>query len=119
MAFMDIQPITPGHLLVIPKAHAPRLLDVDPQDMARMMTVAQQLAQALRSSTVPAEGINLWLADGEVALQSVFHTHLHVIPRNTDDGFFIGGDFHDPGRPVLDGQADDIRRALAPSPELP
>ncbi|WP_420174905.1 HIT family protein [Luteococcus sp. OSA5] len=111
-AFMDIEPITPGHLLVIPKQHAPHLVDLDPDDAARMMTVAQRLAQALRDSTMPTEGINLFLADGEVALQTVFHAHLHVIPRTPDDGIVLGGDFQRPDRAVLDEQADLVRAQL-------
>lgn len=71
VAFLDIQPATPGHLLVIPRAHAPYLVDVDPDDAERIMTVAQRVAQALRDSTIPSEGVNLFLADGEVAFQEV------------------------------------------------
>lgn len=83
---MDIAPATRGHLLVAPKVHAPNLVDLDPDDGARMFQVAQQLAQALRDSSIPAEGINLFLADGEVALQEIFHAHLHVLPRTRGTG---------------------------------
>jgi histidine triad (HIT) family protein len=112
MAFMDIRPATPGHLLVIPKEHAPHLADLDPDDGARMFTLAQRLAAALRAATIPADGINLFLADGEVALQEVFHAHLHVIPRTLDDGVVLKADFGAPSREVLDQQAADLRTAL-------
>lgn len=112
IAFMDIAPATPGHLLVVPKVHAPYLVDLDAEDGARMFQVAQELAQALRDSSIPAEGINLFLADGEVALQEVFHAHLHVLPRTRGDGFTLKADFRNPERALLDAQAADIRAVL-------
>jgi histidine triad (HIT) family protein len=112
LAFMDIAPATRGHLLVVPKAHASYLVDLDPQDGARMFVVAQRLAQALRDSSLLAEGINLFLADGEVAFQEVFHVHLHVLPRTRGDGFALQADFGNPDRDVLNAQAADIRHVL-------
>lgn len=112
VAFMDINPATPGHVLVIPRAHAPYLADLAVGDAERMMSVAQRLAQALRDSTVPTEGINLFLADGEVAMQEVFHAHLHVLPRTAGDGFGLTGGFTTPARDVLDAQAAAVRAAL-------
>lgn len=87
LAFLDIAPATPGHLLVVPRAHATGLADVDPEDASQLMVVAQHLAGALRRSPVPTDGINLLLADGELAGQEVFHVHLHVVPRTGGDGF--------------------------------
>src|SRR5215203_880027 len=78
LAFMDIRPVTPGHLLIIPKRHSPFLADLDEAIGARMFMVAMRLAKALRASALRCEGINLFLADGEAAFQEVFHTHLHV-----------------------------------------
>ncbi|HOF64073.1 MAG TPA: HIT family protein [Dermatophilaceae bacterium] len=112
VAFMDLHPVTPGHLLVIPRTHAPTLGDLDPADASRMMTVAQELAEALRASTVPTDGINLLLADGAVAGQEVFHCHLHVIPRTPHDGLVIDAPFASPTRDELDAHADAIRSAL-------
>jgi histidine triad (HIT) family protein len=109
---MDMAPATPGHLLVVPKIHAPHLVDLDPEDGARMFQVAQQLAQALRESSIPADGINLFLADGEVALQEVFHAHLHVLPRTSGDGVTVNANFSIPQRDLLDAQAADIRFIL-------
>ena len=113
LAFMDIAPATSGHLLVVPKKHAPHLVDLCPEDGAQMFRVAQRLAQALRTSSIPADGINLFLADGEVALQEVFHAHLHVLPRTVGDGFTVAADFARPPRDVVDAQAADIRAAFA------
>lgn len=64
LAFMDIQPVTDGHLLVIPKRHAPDLADLDEQLGMSMFRIAQRLAAALRRSGLPCEGVNLFLADG-------------------------------------------------------
>lgn len=86
-AFMDIQPINPGHLLVVPLAHAADLAALDPETGAQLMRVAQRLAAAVRQSGVRCEGVDLFLADGEAAGQEVFHVHLHVIPRYAGDGF--------------------------------
>lgn len=87
LAFMDINPVTPGHLLVIPKAHSADLADVDRADAGEMMRVAQQLTTSLHRSGLEPAGVNLFYADGEAAGQEVFHAHLHVIPRYPDDGF--------------------------------
>lgn len=114
VAFMDICPATPWHLLVIPVHHAVGLTDLAPDDAARMMTVAQRIARAMKASPrVPADGINLFLADGESAFQEVFHAHLHVVPRTAGDGFVLQGSFHEPARAVLDRQAADLRGLLS------
>lgn len=86
-AFMDIQPVNAGHLLVIPNRHAPFLADLDAEEGAQIFRTAQRLSAALRKSGVRCEGINFLLADGEAAMQEVFHIHLHVIPRFAGDGF--------------------------------
>jgi len=111
LAFMDIRPVTPGHLLIIPKRHAPYLADLDEATGGRMFTVAMQLVQALRASGLRHEGINLFLADGEAAFQEVFHTHLHVFPRFAGDTFRIDADWSvTPSRAELDEIAALVRR---------
>jgi histidine triad (HIT) family protein len=85
LAFMDINPWTRGHALVIPKEHSRNIYDVDPEDLAAAMATAQRLAQRLRER-LGAEGINLLQSSEPVAMQTVFHTHVHVIPRYSDDG---------------------------------
>jgi histidine triad (HIT) family protein len=110
LAFLDINPVTPGHLLVIPKRHAACLADLDPADGARLFGVGQRLAAALRASSLRCEGINLFLADGEAAGQEVFHVHLHVFPRFAGDGFRIEAAWgSEPSRPELDAVAARIR----------
>ena len=87
LAFMDIQPVNAGHLLVVPIRHATYLADLPPDTGAQLFRVAQQLSAALRRSGVHCEATNLFLADGEAAGQDVFHVHMHVIPRFAGDGF--------------------------------
>ena len=84
-AFLDIRPVTPGHLLVVPNRHHARLADTPVESWAHVMRIARRLAGALRASGLPADGINLWVADGEVAGQEVAHLHVHVIPRTTGE----------------------------------
>ena len=111
LVFMDIQPVNPGHALVIPKVHAASLSELDPDIGGRLFQAAQLTAQAIRKSQIRCEGINLFLADGKAAGQDVFHVHLHVIPRYSGDGF--GFNFSDqywkkPSREELDASAKNI-----------
>ena len=114
-AFMDIQPVNPGHILVIPNHHAPYLAELNEATGARIFQVAQRLSAAIRSSGIPCEGINFFLADGEAAMQEVFHVHLHVFPRFAGDGFgLVFGEeyFTLPDRAALEIAAASIRSQL-------
>jgi histidine triad (HIT) family protein len=114
-AFMDIQPVNPGHVLVIPVRHAPYLADLDAPTAGRLMQEAQRIAAAIRGSGVRCEGINFFLADGEAAMQEVFHVHLHVFPRFAGDGFGLNFGPHYkelPPRLALEKVAAGIVRAL-------
>jgi histidine triad (HIT) family protein len=84
IAFMDINPATRGHLLVIPRAHARDLLVVDPADLAACAEAAQKLA-GLVSEKLGADGVNLINSCGQAAWQTVYHFHIHVIPRYAGD----------------------------------
>ena len=115
VAFMDIQPINPGHLLIVPRVHAARLSEMDGGTGGHIFQVAQRLAAALRQSGVLCEGLNLFLADGEAAGQEVFHLHLHLIPRFRGDGFGFrfGPEYaRRPERDALDEVAASIRQIL-------
>jgi len=85
MAFMDINPLTRGHCLVIPKAHAATLYDAEAEDLKAAMTTAKKVASALRKALNP-DGLNMLQANGAAAFQSVPHFHLHLIPRWNGDG---------------------------------
>ena len=116
LAFMDIDPVTPGHVLVVPRAHLPALADLDDDVAAEMFAVARSVAAALRRSPLRCEGVNLFYADGEAAFQEVFHAHLHVFPRFADDGFTIGARWgSNPSGAELDAHAAAIRSALGTS----
>jgi len=84
VAFMDINPATPGHALVVPRRHAADLMDVSDEDAARTMVAAKRLAQRMDSALEP-DGFNVLNACRPAAWQTVFHYHLHVIPRYDDD----------------------------------
>jgi histidine triad (HIT) family protein len=84
VTFMDIAPATPGHVLVVPKRHAPDLLAIDADDLAACAYAAQRMA-GLATRTLGADGVNVINACGAPAWQTVFHFHLHVIPRYAND----------------------------------
>lgn len=84
ISFMDINPATRGHALVIPRAHASDLLEVDADDLAAVAAAAQELARRAKD-TLGAAGVNLINSCGAHAWQTVFHFHVHVIPRYAGD----------------------------------
>jgi histidine triad (HIT) family protein len=84
VAFMDINPGTRGHALVIPRAHVANLLEIEPEDLAATATAAQRLARRA-VERLGADGVNLINSCGAAAWQTVFHFHIHVIPRYADD----------------------------------
>lgn len=115
MAFMDIQPVNEGHILIVPRVHAASLDELAVETGAQLFRVAMELSMAIRQSGVRCEGVNLSLADGEAAGQEVFHVHLHLIPRFRGDGFGLRfpADYQMlPERGRLDEVAADIRQAL-------
>jgi histidine triad (HIT) family protein len=84
IAFMDINPATRGHALVIPRAHSADLLDIGPEDLNACALAARRLAQRI-SERLGADGVNVINSCGRAAWQTVFHFHLHVIPRYESD----------------------------------
>lgn len=111
---MDIKPVNPGHVLVVPVSHAPYLADLPEDTGAHLFRIAQRVAAAVRASGLRCEGINLFLADGEAAMQEVLHAHLHVLPRFRGDGFGLhfGPDYVIRPRADLETSAAAIRRHL-------
>ena len=85
LSFMDIAPATRGHALVVPREHSPDLLSIDADDLAAVGLAAQRLARRAKDR-LGADGVNLLNSCGAVAFQTVFHFHLHVIPRYEGDG---------------------------------
>ncbi len=119
-AFMDTRPVNPGHLLVVPVQHAPYLADLSSRDAGRLMEIAHGLAATVRASGLRCEGVNLFLADGEAAMQEVFHVHLHVIPRYAGDGFGLrfGPNYVTRSRTEIEETAARIRPRLGEPPSL-
>lgn len=111
VAFFPLEPATPGHTLVIPREHTPDLWKVRPELAADLMRAVLRVGSAIETALRP-EGLNLITSAGEAASQTVFHLHLHVIPRWHRDGFRpiwpSGGRYEDA---TLDGVADRVREA--------
>jgi len=108
LAFMDINPLSRGHCLVVTKAHAATLYEAEAEDLKAAIVTAKKVAAAIRKALNP-DGLNLLQANGAAAFQSVPHFHLHLIPRWTDDG--KGFDWKEVAgnREEIMGTADRIR----------
>lgn len=110
VAFMDIQPATPGHLLVVPVGCVPSVWELTAAQAAAVTETGRQMAHRLRDALAP-DGLNLFQANGAAAFQTVFHFHLHVVPRWHDDALQL------PWQPVagdparIRAAADAIRAA--------
>jgi histidine triad (HIT) family protein len=116
VAFMDVQPITHGHMLVVPREHAVLMSDVNETVALRTFRVARKLSSVVRG-TLGASGVNLFVADGETAFQDVPHFHVHVIPRYPNDGFgltFPERYAQPPSRAALETIAAAVRAAVTP-----
>jgi histidine triad (HIT) family protein len=111
VAFMDIQPATDGHALVVPRRHADDLLDVGAEDLAAVAALSQRVAAAAVRA-LGADGVNLLQASRAAAFQTVFHLHVHVIPRYPDDGIRLPW-IPTPGdRERIGAHAGSLRAAL-------
>ena len=84
IAFMDIQPAARGHVLVVPRAHCEDVHEIAPEDLRAVAVMAKEVAGRLRDR-LGADGVNLMNSSGEAAWQTVFHFHMHVIPRYVGD----------------------------------
>ena len=84
LAILDIRPFTRGHTLVLPKRHTVDLLDTPPETLTELITIGQRIAQAARTTEL-ADATNIGVNDGRAAFQTVFHIHLHVLPRRNGD----------------------------------
>jgi histidine triad (HIT) family protein len=115
MAFLDAQPVNPGHVLVIPRAHVRELSELDPEVGGQMFKVVMIVAEGLKKSGLKCEGVTLLLGDKWAVPRLFPHVHLHVIPRFKGDGFEqkYGPSYGlKPRRKELDTVAEQIRRAI-------
>ena len=108
LAFLDISQVTPGHTLVIPKKHARNLLEMTPDETADLFNVVSTVTKKVESATQP-QGMNIISNMEEIAGQSVFHTHVHILPRySQDDDLKIDFIAHEPDFNHLAQLAKDI-----------
>lgn len=114
VAFLDINPAAPGHTLIIPRRHYRNLFDLDPEAGAAVMRTAVRMARALREALAP-DGMNLVQANERAAFQSVFHFHVHLVPRWLGDGIASPWRQRPASAAALREVGDKIRRALAPA----
>jgi histidine triad (HIT) family protein len=108
IAFMDIQPVNDGHILVVPRAHYESFADLPASLGAHLFRVATELAPVVRKVSA-AQGINLIVSSGAAAGQDVYHFHIHLIPRKAGDGFAVQLPF--PGSAMPDRSALELYAA--------
>ena len=113
VAFLDRAPVARGHTLVVPRRHSSGLADLDPSIGTPLLSAAQRIATALKGAEFGADGVNLALNDGRAAMQTVFHTHVHVVPRHSGDKLSVakGVLMRRPGD--LESIATQLRTAIA------
>lgn len=108
LAFMDINPVQPGHALVVPKHHSKDLFVTPSEWVAKSFTAAKRVAEAVQKTLEPA-GINILQANGPGAAQSVFHLHVHVIPRAIEDGLTMNWQLKPGDMDAIGNLAERIR----------
>lgn len=111
LAFMDIGEVSPGHVLVTVKPHVENIFGLDDALAAAVFRTAARVARALRSAYSP-EGVTLYQANGVAAGQTVFHFHLHLVPRYARDGMRLTWPARNPPREQLQANAAKLRAAL-------
>ena len=110
VAFMDIDPATRGHMLVIPREHSTNLLEIGGEDLAACAAAAKELA-AIVSERLGADGVNVINSCGRAAWQTVFHFHLHVIPRYAGDPLRLPWTPQPGDRDEIAAAADELTRS--------
>jgi histidine triad (HIT) family protein len=111
LAFMDIGQVNPGHVLVASKAHAENVYGLDDADAAAVFRAVVRVARAVRAAFAP-EGLSIYQANGKAAGQTVFHFHMHLVPRHAADGMNLTWPVKNPPREVLIANAEQIRSKL-------
>jgi len=106
LAFLDINPINPGHTLVIPKKHSADLLEAPEETVVELIKIVKKIALAVMKAT-GAKGFNLGLNNGEAAGQAVTHLHFHIMPRLENDGYKLWA-----GKSYKEGQAKQIAEKI-------
>lgn len=111
LAFMDINPVAPGHALVVSRVHAETIFDIPEPALKAVAATVKRVAQAVNSAFLP-EGISIVQANGRGAAQSVPHFHMHVLPRSADDGLSLNWPLRPGERHAIEAAAEMIRSRL-------
>lgn len=111
MAFLDIAQVNPGHVLIVPKEHADNLFDVSRERAGHLFGVAQQIARAIVRTFSP-DGLTIMQANGEAGGQTVFHLHVHLLPRFADDSVTLSLPPTKPSAETLNERASRLQQAL-------
>ena len=111
LAFMDIGHVNPGHVLVAVKRHAANLFELDETQAAAIAQASAKIARALKAAFDP-EGLSVYQANGKAAGQTVFHYHVHLVPRHQGDGMELTWPVKNPPREKLEEYAAKIRGRL-------
>jgi len=111
LAFMDLGQVNPGHVLVALKAHAENVFALEESQAAAVFRSAARVARAIRDAFQPA-GLSVYQANGKPAGQTVFHFHIHLVPRHDGDGMALSWPVKNPPREALEACAAKIRGAL-------
>ena len=111
LAFMDIGQVNPGHVLVAAKTHAENIYGLDDETAGAVFRTAARVARAVREAFSP-EGLSVYQANGRPAGQTVFHFHLHLVPRHEGDGMALTWPVKNPPRERLEEYAGRIRAKL-------
>jgi histidine triad (HIT) family protein len=111
VGFLDINPVNPGHALVVPRRHAEGLLELTDEELAAAASAVQRVAAAVKAAT-GSPAFNVLQNDGRAAGQLIQHVHFHVIPRSPDDGFSLGWRQGSYGEGELDAMVERVRREL-------
>ncbi len=112
VAFMDINPANPGHVLVVPREHAADVFAASAEALAAAIAMAQRVARAVQAELAP-DGINLVQANGPGAAQSVAHLHIHVLPRRLGDDLAMNWGLVPGDRAAIQALAARLKAALA------
>ncbi len=111
LAFMDAGQVNPGHVLVAAKGHAENIYDLTDSQAAALLRAAARVARAIRDAYQP-QGLSVYQANGKAAWQSVFHYHMHLVPRHENDGMALTWPAKNPPREKLVEYAAAIRKSL-------
>ena len=112
LAFMDIGQVNPGHVLVAVRKHAANLFELDESQAEAAARACARVARAIRAAFKP-EGLSVYQANGKAAGQTVFHYHVHLLPRHAGDGMELTWPVKNPPREKLEEYAGKIRSKLA------